>query len=81
METKIKKSKKPMILGIISLVAWIIPIVGAIVSIFGIVLSSKKLKEDKCKAYKISLWLNIAGLVSAILCFTYTFYSIMNKMM
>ena len=49
MEIQVKKSKKPMILGIVSLVAWIIPIVGAIVSVFGIVISSKRLKEDKFK--------------------------------
>ncbi|CEP41089.1 hypothetical protein QJR30_17995 (plasmid) [Paraclostridium sordellii] len=81
METQVKKSKKPMILGIISLVAWIIPLVGAIVSIFGIVIASKRLKEDKCKAYKIGLWLNIVGLASAILCFAYTYYLIMDNMM
>ncbi|CEP43549.1 hypothetical protein [Paraclostridium sordellii] len=80
METQVKKSKKPMILGIISLVAWIIPIVGAIVSIFGIAISSKRLKEDKCKAYKIGLVLNIAGLVLSILYFAYSYYLIMNNM-
>lgn len=80
METQVKKSKKPMILGIISLVAWIIPIVGAIVSVFGIVISSKRLKEDKCKAYKIGLGLNILGLISSILYFAYSYYLIMNNM-
>lgn len=80
METQVKKSKKPMILGIISLVAWIIPIVGAIVSVFGIVISSKRLKEDKCKAYKIGLVLNILGLVSSILYFAYSYYLIVNNM-
>lgn len=80
MEIQVKKSKKPMILGIVSLVAWIIPIVGAIVSVFGIVISSKRLKEDKCKAYKISLGLNILGLVLSILYFAYSYYLIMNKM-
>lgn len=81
METQVKKSKKPMILGIISLAVWIIPIVGAIVSTFGIVIAVKGLKEDKCKAYKIALWLNIVGLASAILCFVYTYYLIVKSMM
>ncbi|CEN29933.1 MAG: hypothetical protein ACLUG9_17025 [Paraclostridium sordellii] len=80
MEIQVKKSKKPMILGIISLVAWIIPIVGAIVSIFGIVIASKRLKEGICKYYKIGLWLNIVGLVLSIVYFAYSYYLIMNNM-
>ena len=80
MEVKIKKSKKPMILGIISLVAWVIPIVGTIVSACGIIMSSKRLKEDQCKAYKIGVWLNIVGLILAILYFAYSYYLIMNNM-
>lgn len=78
METQVKKSKKPMILGIISLVAWIIPLVGAIVSIFGIVIASKRLKEGTCKAYKIGLLLNIIGLLLSILYFAYSYYLFMN---
>lgn len=80
MENQIKKSKKPMVLGIVSLVAWIIPLVGAIVSILGIAIASKRLKEDKCKAYKIGLGLNIVGLVLSILYFAYSYYVIMNNM-
>lgn len=49
-------------------------------SVFGIVISSKRLKEDKCKAYKIGLGLNILGLVSSILYFTYSYYLIVNNM-
>lgn len=80
MEVKIKKSTKPMILGIISLVAWVIPIVGVIVSVWGIIISSKRLKENRCKAYKIGLWVNIVGLILAILYFAYSYYLIMNNM-
>lgn len=80
MEIQVKKSKKPMVLGIISLVAWIIPLIGVIVSIFGIVISAKRLKEDKCKAYKIGLSLNIVGIILSILCWIFATYSIMSRM-
>ena len=54
MEGKIKKSKAPIILGVISCIAWLIPLIGIIISIVGIVMSSKKIKEFSCKAYKIA---------------------------
>lgn len=79
MENQIKKSKKPMVLGIISLVAWFIPIIGLIVSTFGIVISSKRLKEDKCKAYKIGLILNIIGIVLSVLCWIFSSYLYMSN--
>ncbi|WP_415308692.1 hypothetical protein, partial [Clostridium perfringens] len=62
MDNQIKKSKAPMILGVISCIAWLIPLIGIVTSIVGIVLSSKKIKEFSCKAYKIALTLNIIGL-------------------
>ena len=67
MDNQIKKSKAPMILGVISCIAWLIPLIGIVTSIVGIVLSSKKIKEFSCKAYKIALTLNIIGLVLTIL--------------
>lgn len=73
MEKQIKISKAPIILGIASCIAWIIPFIGAIVSIVGIVMSSKKIKEFKCKAYKIALALNITGLVISIIYFIVNF--------
>lgn len=80
MENQTKKSKKPMVLGMVSLVAWLIPIIGFITSTFGIVISSKRLKEDKCKAYKIGLSLNIVGIILSVLYFIISYYLIMNKM-
>lgn len=80
MECEIKKSKKPMVLGIISLVAWIIPLLGMIVSGFGIAISLKRLKEYKCKAYKIGLGLSIVGLILAIAYFAFSYYLIMYSM-
>ncbi|MCR8745705.1 hypothetical protein [Romboutsia lituseburensis] len=80
MENQIKKSKKPMVLGILSLVAWIFPIIGLIVSTFGIVISSKRLKEVKCKAYKIGLVLNILGMTLTVLNIVLAFYLYMNNM-
>lgn len=73
MDNQIKKSKAPMILGIISCIAWLIPLIGIVTSIVGIVLSAKKIKEYSCKAYKIALTLNIIGLVITIVYFIINF--------
>jgi len=81
MENQTKKSKKPMVLGIVSLVAWLIPIIGFITSTFGIVISSKRLKENKCKAYKIGLSLNIVGMILSVLNSAIGIYLYMSKMM
>ena len=67
MENQIKKSKSPIILGVISCIAWFFPLIGLIISILGIIMSSKKIKEFSCKAYKIALALNIIGLVLTII--------------
>lgn len=47
MELEAKKSKAPIILGVLSLIAWLIPILGLIISGFGIVISSKNIKKYK----------------------------------
>lgn len=60
------KSKLPIILGIVSIFTWLFPILGVIVSIVGIVLSSKSLKLNKFKVNKIALGLNITGLVLSL---------------
>lgn len=80
MENQIKKSKVPMILGVISCVAWLIPLIGGIVSIVGIVMSVKKMKEFSCKAYKIGLILNIIGLVLTIINFIAGFIIAYNQL-
>ncbi|MFR3072536.1 MAG: hypothetical protein ACLTK8_07025 [Paeniclostridium sp.] len=78
MNIELKKSKAPMILGVLSLIAWIIPALGLIISGFGIVISSKNLKKYNCKAYKISRILSIIGLILAIVYFTVLYYLIMK---
>ncbi|QYE98811.1 hypothetical protein [Paraclostridium sordellii] len=75
-----KKSKAPIILGVLSLIAWLIPILGLIISGFGIVISSKNIKKYNCKAYKIGFILSIIGLILAIGYFALSYYLIMNGM-
>ncbi len=80
MDNQIKKSKAPIILGVISCVDWLIPLVGIVTSIVGIILSYKKIKEFSCKAYKIALALNIIGLLLTIINFVVGFIMIYNKL-
>ncbi|MGL4730605.1 MAG: hypothetical protein ACRCW0_03350 [Clostridium sp.] len=80
MQEQIKISKAPLGLGIASLVTWLIPLIGGITSIVGIVLSVKNLKIVKCKAYKIGLALNIVGLVATIVNFIISFIIIYNTL-
>ncbi|CEJ72897.1 Uncharacterised protein [[Clostridium] sordellii] len=80
MELEAKKSKAPIILGVLSLIAWLIPILGLIISGFGIVISSKNIKKYNCKAYKIGFVLSIIGLILAIGYFALSYYLIMNGM-
>lgn len=59
-EKKAKKATTGMILGLCSIIAWIIPIIGYPVTICGIVFSSKGLNsENKGRA--------IAGLILSII--------------
>lgn len=74
MNIELKKSKAPMILGVLSLITWIIPALGLIVSGFGIAISSKNLKKYNCKAYKIGRILSIIGLILAIVYFAVLYY-------
>lgn len=74
MDIQVKKPKAPMILGVSSLIAWIIPAIGLIVSIAGIIISSKRLKEDNCKAYKIGRILSIVGIVLSVAYFAILYY-------
>ena len=56
------------VLGLISIVAWILPLVGYPVTIVGIVLSAKAIKQDKTNLKaKIGLGLSIAGLVATLI--------------
>lgn len=74
MNIELKKSKAPMILGVLSLITWIIPALGLIISGFGIAISSKNLKKYNCKAYKIGRILSIIGLILAIVYFAVLYY-------
>lgn len=70
MEGKIQEQKRykaPMVLGIVNLFSWFIPLIGVIIGIFGILVSRKRLKEQKLKSYKIGLILSIIGLVLSLL--------------
>lgn len=80
MDIQVKKSKAPMIIGIASLITWIIPAIGLIVSIAGIVVSSKRLKEDNCKAYKIGRILSIVGIILSVAYFAILYYIQVNLM-
>ena len=72
---KVKKSKKPIILGVVSLITWLIPVLGAITSIFGITVSLKRKKECECnKSYKIGFILSVIGLILTICNFIIGFY-------
>lgn len=64
--TEVKKSKSPIVLGILSLIAWLLPIIGAPVSISGIVIACKKIKAEKTTSAKIGLVLSILGLILTI---------------
>lgn len=74
-----KISKLPLILGLSSLVAWVIPILGVIVGVLGIVISKKQTKVFECKAYKIGLILSIIGTVISVIYWIINIYIIMIK--
>lgn len=62
-----EKAKICMTLGIISLITWIIPLIGYPVSIVGLIISILEIKETETKkAYK-ALTLNIIGLILTII--------------
>ena len=81
MENQIKKSKAPIILGVISCIAWFFPLIGLIISIVGIGISAKKIKELSYKAYKIELALNIIGLVLTIIYFVVNFVILYKQLL
>lgn len=61
-----KESKLPLTLGILSLVLWVYPLIGTVVSIYGIMQSKKALKISDNKLYKITMAFNIIGLIVAL---------------
>ncbi len=62
-----ERKKTSMKLGMISLIAWIIPFVGYPVSIAGLVFSILEIKETGTKRAYNALILNIVGLVLTIM--------------
>ncbi|GKX68287.1 hypothetical protein [Inconstantimicrobium mannanitabidum] len=59
------QSKSPLVLGILSLITWILPIVGYPVSIVGIIMSVKQMKVENNTKIKICLGLNILGVIAS----------------
>lgn len=58
-----KKSNAGFILGIISLIAWLLPLAGYPVSIVGLVLSIKAKKNPENKTAIAGIILSIIGLI------------------
>lgn len=58
-----KKSNAGFVLGIISLIAWLLPLAGYPVSIVGLVLSIKAKKNPENKTAIAGIILSIIGLV------------------
>ena len=79
MENTIKPSKTPLILGILSLISFLMPIVCLPICITGIVISNKKMKLEKTKSYKVGLILNIVGLVLTLITWGVNTYILLNK--
>ncbi|SHH66469.1 hypothetical protein [Clostridium grantii] len=63
---QVKNSKSPLVLGILSAIFWLIPIIGVPVSIAGIIVSVKKSKSEKGGFSKAGIILSIIGLVLSI---------------
>lgn len=59
------QSKSPLVLGILSLITWILPIVGYPVSIVGIIMSVKQMKVENNTKIKVCLALNILGVIAS----------------
>ena len=62
MNTTTTKSKAPIILGVLSVITWLLPIIGVPVSIAGIVVSAKK-----GSVHKLGLILSILGIILSII--------------
>ena len=61
-----KKSNAGFILGIISLLAWLFPLAGYPVSIVGLVLSIKAIKNPENKTAIAGIVLSIIGLILTV---------------
>jgi|SRR5690554_3699487 len=61
------KATAGMVLGIVSLIVWIIPLIGAPVSIIGLIQASKGQRSEKKNEATVGLVLNILGLVATII--------------
>lgn len=65
-----------LVLGIISLVAWLIPLIGVPVSIVGFVLGCKTIKSEKKAMAITGLVLCIIGLILSVGFWAYSAYLI-----
>ena len=64
-----KKAVTGLVLGLISIIAWILPLAGYPISICGVVFSSKGLKSTTNKGKAI------AGLILSIIFLAFTFFN------
>jgi len=64
-----KMANTAFVLGIISLIAWLIPFIGLPVSIIGLILSNKAQKSSNDGKAKQGLKMSITGLVLSIINF------------
>lgn len=64
-----EKAKTSLILGIIGLIAWLLPLAGYPITIVGIVKASKSLKCSKSGMATAGLVLSIIGLVLTVINF------------
>ncbi|MCR6514569.1 hypothetical protein M4I33_06720 [Clostridium sp. LY3-2] len=72
METTLQIKRWPMRLAISGLFLWVIPIVGIVINIIGIVKSIMSYREDKLNIYKVALILNSLEIVLVIVNFIVT---------
>jgi len=62
-----------MVLGLISIIGWIVPLVGFPLTILAIIFGSLGLKSDKKGRAKVGLILGVVFFVITLASFTYAF--------
>lgn len=80
METTLQIKRWPMRLAISGLFLWIIPIIGIVINIIGIVKSIMSYREDKLTIYKVALILNSFEIVLVIVNFIVTIKLVIDSM-
>lgn len=75
-----KPSSAPLILGLVSFGGLLIPIVGVVCGIIGIILSVKDMKKPNSKYGKIGLILSIIGLILSFAIWIFATMILMSEM-